>query len=127
MSFLNMCMDRNENQWTGLHSEQEKLFCLGIASGWATCPLKRMLWPLLPGEVPYFRVELSRQDTSEMLTTIADTMAQMASKTETTEANDGFITLKTQTCTFCGQGGEVTMPVEAWARYQAGEHIQVAW
>lgn len=55
-SFLNACNDRNGNQWTGLHLQMERLFCLGIAAGCARWLLPRDMWRILPGGVPYVSV-----------------------------------------------------------------------
>jgi len=55
-SFMNACMDRRGNLWTGLHLTMEKLFMLGIA-----CGLARELMPdmrdALPGGMPYYVVD----------------------------------------------------------------------
>lgn len=53
MSFLNMCMDRNDNQWTGFHAIQEELCLMGIALGLVEWQLPREMWAVLPGGVPY--------------------------------------------------------------------------
>lgn len=55
-SFLNACMDRHGNQWTGLHQQQERLFVLGIASGKARWLMPRKMWKMLPGSLPYVSV-----------------------------------------------------------------------
>lgn len=55
-SFLNACNDRHDNQWTGLHSQMEKLFALGIAAGKARWSLPRELWSACRGEMPYVTV-----------------------------------------------------------------------
>ena len=58
MSFLQACMDRNGNQWTGMHQAMEQLFQLGIALGLVTYPLPRRFWDRLPGGMPYVTVDL---------------------------------------------------------------------
>jgi hypothetical protein len=55
-SFLNACMDRHGNQWTGLHQQQERLFALGIAAGKARWLMPREMWKVLPGGMPYVAV-----------------------------------------------------------------------
>lgn len=55
-SFLNACMDRDDNQWTGLHLTMGKLFALGQAAGMVTCQMPREMWDLLPGGMPYYVV-----------------------------------------------------------------------
>jgi hypothetical protein len=54
-SFLNACDDEDGNQWTGLHTNMEQLFTLGIGLG-----LVRELMPgmrgALPGAMPYYVV-----------------------------------------------------------------------
>lgn len=57
-SFLAACNDRHGNQWTGMHSTMDALFCLGIAVGAVTCPFPRDMWPMLPGGVPYYFVKV---------------------------------------------------------------------
>ena len=52
-SFLNMCNDKNGNQWTGLHRVMENLVCIGIATGKVSYQFPRNLWVALPGGVPY--------------------------------------------------------------------------
>jgi len=56
MSFLNACMDRHGNQWTGFHQTMEQLFLLGLATGKVTCLLPRESWPALYGGMPYYAV-----------------------------------------------------------------------
>ena len=55
-SFLNACMDKQGNQWTGLHARMEKLFQLGLAIGKVQCQLPRELWSSLYGGMPYYVV-----------------------------------------------------------------------
>ena len=55
-SFLNACMDRYGDQWTGLHQRMEQLFLLGLAIGKAECLLPRKMWPELYGGMPYYVV-----------------------------------------------------------------------
>ncbi len=56
-SFLNACMDRNDNLWTGLHRTVEQLVQLGIAIGKVEYCLPRDMWSVLPGGMPYFVVK----------------------------------------------------------------------
>lgn len=56
-SFLNACMNRDGNQWTGLHQIQEQLVQLGIAIGEVEYCLPREMWMVLPGGMPYFLVK----------------------------------------------------------------------
>lgn len=60
-SFLNMCVDRRDHQWTGLHQTQDKLVALGLASGHLRfCLEERDMWSMLPGGMPYIMVEGAR-------------------------------------------------------------------
>lgn len=52
-TFLNMCIDKNGNQWTDLHQMQDKLVCLDRAIGAVEFLLPRDLWKALPGGMPY--------------------------------------------------------------------------
>jgi len=53
-SFLQACVDKHGNQWTGDHVRVEQLFTLGVAIGRVKPCLPRELWPLLPGGMPYY-------------------------------------------------------------------------
>lgn len=55
-SFLNACVDKNGNQWTGFHKIMEQLFQLGIAIGKAEYTLSREMWKILPGGMPYIAI-----------------------------------------------------------------------
>ncbi|MBA3679558.1 hypothetical protein H0W80_05260 [Candidatus Saccharibacteria bacterium] len=58
MSFLNACMDRHGNQWTGMHQTMDQLFILGIAIGKAHYLMDREMWSAFPGGVPYVSVSV---------------------------------------------------------------------
>lgn len=53
-SFLQACMDRHGNQWTGLHLRMGQLFAMGEALGLVKCPIPRTMWSVLPGGMPYY-------------------------------------------------------------------------
>lgn len=53
MSFLNMSVDKNGNEWTGLHKTMDELVCLGNAIGRLGFVLPKELWSVLPGGMPY--------------------------------------------------------------------------
>ena len=55
-SFLNACIDRDGNQWTGLHQIMEQLMVLGVALGLASYMLPKDMWKALPGGMPYFSI-----------------------------------------------------------------------
>lgn len=52
-SFLNMCIDKDGNQWTDYHQTQDKLVCLGRAIGAVEFLMPRDLWKVFPGGMPY--------------------------------------------------------------------------
>jgi hypothetical protein len=52
-SFLQMCEDKDGNQWADLHQTMEKLVCLGTATGKMNFMLPKDLWGTLPGGMPY--------------------------------------------------------------------------
>lgn len=56
-SFLNACMDKHGNQW-GEHLNMEQLFQLGAGVGKVSLALPRAMWPILPGGMPYYVVDL---------------------------------------------------------------------
>lgn len=57
MSFLNMCVDKNDNQWTGEHRTMEKLLLLGLGIGKVSFAMPQKMWAILPGGMPYITVE----------------------------------------------------------------------
>jgi hypothetical protein len=60
MSFLEACLDRHGNQWTGLHQRMDQLFMLGTAIGAVNMCLPREMWETLPGGMPYYVVDVER-------------------------------------------------------------------
>lgn len=52
-SFLNMCIDKNGNQWNDFHQTQDKLVCLCRSIGAVEFLMPRDLWKALPGGMPY--------------------------------------------------------------------------
>lgn len=54
-SFLNACMDRNNEQW-GEHMDMDRLFTMGIGLNLVTFMLPRDMWNILPGGMPYIVV-----------------------------------------------------------------------
>lgn len=52
-SFLNMCEDKNGNQWADLHQTMDELLALGIAIGKISFLMPREMWNVLPGGMPY--------------------------------------------------------------------------
>jgi hypothetical protein len=126
-SFLNLCMRRDDEQWTGEQRLSEALMCLGLAAGWAvTAPSNRKTWASMPGGMPYVivlperrEVELADQEALEQINRhLAEHVAQ-----------EDTITVATPRCIVCGKPGEVTLPRAAWERFNKrnGEKIQVAW
>lgn len=60
-TFLNACLDRHGNQWTGVHQTMEQLFLLGMAAGLVTELMPRELWSSLPGGMPYYVIDLPEE------------------------------------------------------------------
>ncbi len=58
MSFLQMCVTRDGEQW-GEHRSCDELVALGLAAGFCTFPMERSMWPVLPGGMPYICVDTS--------------------------------------------------------------------
>ena len=56
MSFLNACMTKDGEHW-GEHQTMEQLFCLGIAADKCQWLFSRVIWPMLPGGMPYVVVK----------------------------------------------------------------------
>jgi len=57
MSFLNMCDDRNGNQWTGSQRNMDELVALGLATDNLSYLLPRDMWQILPGGMPYLVIK----------------------------------------------------------------------
>ena len=56
-SFLNLCYDKYDRQWTGMQRSMEALMVLGIAIGKIEYMLPKEAWPDLPGGVPYIIIK----------------------------------------------------------------------
>ena len=57
MSFLNMCMDNKGNHW-GEHNNMDELIALGIGIDLVMFPMPKDMWSILPGGMPYVRIDL---------------------------------------------------------------------
>ncbi len=56
-SFLDACVDKHGNQWTGFHQRMEQLFQLGIAIGKVKSVLPRdMRAVIFPRGIPYYTI-----------------------------------------------------------------------
>jgi len=53
-TFLNACLDKDGNQWTGSHEIMEQLVQLGIGIDMVHYLFPKALWSSFPGGVPYF-------------------------------------------------------------------------
>jgi hypothetical protein len=54
-SFLNACVDKNDNQW-GEQMNVEQLVMLGIAIKRVQYAMPREMWSMFPGGVPFFTI-----------------------------------------------------------------------
>jgi len=52
-TFLNLCQDKNGEQWTSFHSVMDEFCCLCIGNGLCKFVLPREMWSSLPGGMPY--------------------------------------------------------------------------
>lgn len=52
-TFLNMCNDKNDVQWTDFHQVMEELTLMAMGLEMAEFQLPREVWSSLPGGVPY--------------------------------------------------------------------------
>lgn len=52
-SFLNMCNDNRDNQWTDFHQTMDEFLCLCLATKKMSYLLPRETWKFLPGQMPY--------------------------------------------------------------------------
>lgn len=57
-SFLNLCLDKDENLWTGEHRTMEKLLVLAIASGYMKYCLPKQDWDVFPRKMPYVMITI---------------------------------------------------------------------
>lgn len=57
MSFLNMCNDKDGNQWADLHKTMDELVALGNAIGKLSFLMPKEMWDKLPGGMPYIVME----------------------------------------------------------------------
>lgn len=59
-SFLNLCIDRNGEQWTDFHRVCDNLMCLGMAIGAVEYTVKqRDIWRAMPGGMPYITININ--------------------------------------------------------------------
>ena len=56
-SFLQGVCDKQDNQW-GEHQNVDQLMTLGIALGVVTYITPREMWVTLPGDMPFFQVDV---------------------------------------------------------------------
>lgn len=57
MSFLNMCDDKDDVQWTDFHQTMDELVCLGLAIEKLSYLMPREYWKILPGGMPYLLID----------------------------------------------------------------------
>jgi len=57
MSFLKMCDDKNDNQWTHLHKTMEQLVLLGLSIDKVSYLMPREMWAAFPGGMPYIVIK----------------------------------------------------------------------
>lgn len=57
-SFLNLCNDKEGNQWTGLQKVMQELVCLGIAIEKVKYTMPKETWAALPGGMPYVSIKI---------------------------------------------------------------------
>ncbi len=57
-TFLNMCTDKDGNNWTDLHQTMEQLVVLGIGVNKISYPFPKEMWKALPGGMPYIKVNI---------------------------------------------------------------------
>ena len=56
-SFLNLCITRNGELWTGSHRVCEQLVVMAIGLGLMEYCMPREMWKILPGGVPYLMIK----------------------------------------------------------------------
>ncbi len=98
ISFLNMCVDINDNQW-GEHKNIDELVALGIATGKLSFLTPRKMWNLLPGGMPYLVLNLIKH----IMTTIS------------------------VQCKCCGKNQDLDVDPISYTKWQKGMLIQNAF
>lgn len=56
-TFLNFCLDRDGDTWTGLHQIMDKLLALGLATEMITFTMSREMWSALPEGMPFLTID----------------------------------------------------------------------
>lgn len=56
-SFLNLCITKDGEQWTGMHRVCEQLVVMAIGLGLMEYCMPREMWMILPGGVPYLKIK----------------------------------------------------------------------
>lgn len=56
-SFLNLCITKDGEQWTGMHRICEQLAVMAIGLGLMEYCMPREMWIILPGGVPYLIIK----------------------------------------------------------------------
>jgi hypothetical protein len=59
-SFLNMCNDKEGNQWADSHRTMEELVMLGLAIDMVDYNVPRPIWSSLPGSMPYIYIKSNK-------------------------------------------------------------------
>lgn len=65
-TFLNLCMTKDDVQWTGFHIVQERFMCMCMAAGLAKYILGREAWPAFPDGMPYLLFDPTGLTTSRV-------------------------------------------------------------
>lgn len=65
MTFLNLCEDKNGNQWTSFHRVMEELVLMSIGLNEAHFCLPKDMWSVLPGGMPYVCFKPREEGVSE--------------------------------------------------------------
>ncbi len=55
-TFLNMCLNKDNIQWTGSHNTMQELLLLGLAIEKIEYLLPKEMWSILPGGMPYIKI-----------------------------------------------------------------------
>lgn len=125
-SFLSSCLLETGEQWTGEQYLMEQLMAAGVASGWVKLMPKKF-WALFPGNMPYYLVVDERLPKPSTMT-VATLQAKMTPGPDAViDIDTGRVTVTTPRCMHCHKDGLVTMPLDAYEKWQGGEYIQRAW
>ena len=134
--FLSLPLREADREIWGQHEDAERLMMLALAAGWMRYALPRVMWtesagvPVLAVSDPPWTDDPSRTlIEAELLHHLTKNAHERQQAADAADTSGETVTVDTGTCAFCGQGGSVQMPREAFMAYDGGRGapVQRAW